>query len=161
MMDYIKYETKLTYPKKKNFVTFTLLDENSFEKVHEGLGRNEAIEIVGMNSVMCTSLINNAFQSDNNKASITVGGYIIVAWFDKEAYVQKKKEFYDDRNRLMKLFHEDLANDNGVDVDSKLHRLILAYAEEKGESNGFASVAQYYEELAEFAEKVLMVTNNS
>lgn len=140
----IKYytENKFPYPNKSDFIRFQVNSLYGGEIVHKSLTKDELIK-EGFSVV--SSIKKTGIQKEN---------FIVIYNLDEDVYRAASKKYYDFASELITEFAHDLAEHQGIDPNSRFAEAIYSEAYDQGHSGGLNEIANYYDSIADFAQKL-------
>lgn len=148
-----KYKNTMQYPKESNFYRYTVITDEG-EKLGSFENQKELVEEHGEDLLKICNTVNQKVRTEG-KASVVYGDLVVVIKYDKDAFLDYRKAYGEENGRLQEKFYYDCCLDHGCDPNSELSKVIYSEAYDRGHSSGYNEVYNYFDSVAEFADRVL------
>lgn len=146
--DEAKYKTKLKYPEKNDFRTYYMYQKGNC--IVSGDIKDIA-EHIGWCSTDAAHYSNNIVADAKNK------GYTVEIFVDEDAYNHYRLEYNTDESKLHGKYLDDLyEREYSLEFDRETFNVCYSYAYDRGHSAGYGEVENCLNDVAEFAERIIM-----
>jgi len=138
-MNFDDYKTKLPYPKREDYKTFTVYRDG------------KCLFYKQKREVICDEIDAPISEGINFLSDLHKHDFVVERIFDEDGYKTHLQEYMDDQKRLNVKFAEDLHDEFGVS-DNPKRDVLFSIAWDKGHSDGYSEVYAQYAELVPLIE---------